>query len=101
MASPIRHRVGRNTRERRARASSIFGRNPTILDAVATTLVARLMDVQRNELVDDTMRSYTLGVLTTDEWRRTTQGRRTVYDASMGRLSCARRCAWARRPLVG
>lgn len=65
----------------------IFGGNPTVLDAVATTLLARLMDMQRDDLVDDTVRNYALGVLGTDEWLKTTQGRQTVYDESLGKVA--------------
>ncbi|KAL6857970.1 hypothetical protein ACO1O0_005416 [Amphichorda felina] len=65
----------------------IFGRDPTVLDAVATALLARLMDMHRNDLLDDTLRSYALGVLGTDEWRKTTQGRPTIYDDSLGKVA--------------
>lgn len=61
----------------------LYGHAPTVLDAVATTLLARLMDMQRDDLLDDaTVRDYATGVMGAEEWQRVMQGRRTVYDAS-------------------
>lgn len=65
----------------------IFSGQPTVLDAVATTLFVRLMDVGRENLLDETTKAYTLRMKDTEQWKRTTHGRRTVWDASIGKVA--------------
>lgn len=62
----------------------IFGDKPTILDAHAAALTARLLDQKRHDLVLPAVKEYTEVVLKTEEWRRVTHGRPTLWDVSMG-----------------
>ncbi|CAM1502021.1 Fc.00g040050.m01.CDS01 [Cosmosporella sp. VM-42] len=55
----------------------IFGHRPTILDAHATPLIARLMDVGRYDLLPDEAQDYARRVITTSEWKETIKGRST------------------------
>lgn len=65
----------------------LFGDKPTILDAYATTLVARLMDLGRDDLISSSVtREYAFGIINTEEWLRTTLGRPTVWKASLGHV---------------
>lgn len=65
----------------------IFGDRPTILDAHATALTARLMDVDRDDLLSEAVREYARGVMATPEWNMVTHGRRTVWDVSIGHVA--------------
>lgn len=65
----------------------IFGNRPTIIDAHATPLLARLLDVKRDDLVPDAGREYVRGVLATPEWDQVTHGRRTLWDVSLGHVA--------------
>lgn len=66
----------------------IFGDKPSILDAYATSLVAHLMDLGRDDLIaNDTVRHYAMGVMSTLEWCRTTAGRRTIWEEADGPVS--------------
>ncbi|KAF4124599.1 hypothetical protein GMORB2_5265 [Geosmithia morbida] len=57
----------------------IFGTRPSVADAVVTALLARLMDVGRDDIVDDeTARDYTTKVISSSEWQKVMQGRRTL-----------------------
>ncbi|KAF7556753.1 hypothetical protein G7046_g6223 [Stylonectria norvegica] len=60
----------------------IFGARPTILDAHATALAARLIDVERYDLLPDEAREYARGVMATPEWKEITHGRPTIRDTS-------------------
>ncbi|KAJ6444119.1 thioredoxin-like protein [Purpureocillium lavendulum] len=62
----------------------IFGDKPTILDAHAAALTARLLDQKRHDLVLPAVKEYTEVVLKTEEWRGVTHGRPTLWDVSMG-----------------
>lgn len=76
--SDLRQRFGRS-------GLYLFGDKPSILDAYATTLIARLMDLDRDDLISDSsIRDYAIAVMNTDEWRRTTFGRKTIWDESLG-----------------
>lgn len=65
----------------------IFGRQPTILDAYASALMIRLLDNGRRELLPATVQAYAEAVQASEEWHQVTQGRRTVYEGSMGPAS--------------
>lgn len=65
----------------------IFGGRPTILDAHVTVLAARLMDVDRTDLLPDEVQAYARGVMATPEWKKATAGRRTVWDESLGEVA--------------
>ncbi|KAL3955092.1 hypothetical protein ACCO45_010655 [Purpureocillium lilacinum] len=62
----------------------IFGDRPTILDAHAVAFAARLLDQQRFDLVLDAVKGYVEVVRDTDEWRKVTHGRSTLWNVSMG-----------------
>lgn len=63
----------------------LFGDKPTILDAHATAFIARMMELGRDDIISSaTAREYALSVMSTDEWLKTTSGRRTLWDVSMG-----------------
>ncbi|GFP53192.1 hypothetical protein TASIC1_0002037600 [Trichoderma asperellum] len=62
----------------------IFGKRPTILDAHATVMIARLMEVKRQDLLTERVQEYTRGVLASEEWNEVTHGRATRWNASMG-----------------
>ncbi|KAK2608696.1 hypothetical protein QQS21_002807 [Conoideocrella luteorostrata] len=62
----------------------IFGNQPTILDAHATVLAARMMDLGRLDLVPDTVRAYALSVMKLEVWEKVTHGRPTIWNASLG-----------------
>lgn len=60
----------------------IFGSKPCVADAVATALLARLIDVGRDDLFDDAAaKDYTSRVRQSDEWKAFMQDRRTVPGA--------------------
>lgn len=65
----------------------IFGDTPTILDAYVTALAARLFDIQRFDLLSDTVRVYAEGVIKTEEWHKVAHGRPTNWDRSMGHVA--------------
>ncbi|QPG94593.1 hypothetical protein C2857_006487 [Epichloe festucae Fl1] len=62
----------------------IFGNQPTILDAHAAVLVARMMDLERLDLIPDRVRVYANSVKETAEWEQLTQGQPTFSNASLG-----------------
>ncbi|PTB45317.1 hypothetical protein M441DRAFT_64980 [Trichoderma asperellum CBS 433.97] len=62
----------------------IFGKRPTILDAHATVMIARLMEVKRQDLLTERVQEYTRRVLASEEWNEVTHGRATRWNASMG-----------------
>lgn len=64
----------------------IFGDQPTILDAHVAALAARLMDVDRSDLLPEEVRAYARSVIATPEWNRVTSGRPTVWDDSLGKV---------------
>lgn len=57
----------------------IFGDQPTILDAHVAALAARLMDVDRSDLLPEEVQAYARSVIATPEWNRVTSGRPTVW----------------------
>ncbi|KAH6888096.1 hypothetical protein B0T10DRAFT_67844 [Thelonectria olida] len=65
----------------------IFGARPTILDAHVTALAARLMDVDRADLLPDEVQEYARGVIASPEWRKVTNGRPTVWNESLGKVA--------------
>jgi len=62
----------------------VFGSRPTILDAHATPMIARMADVKRDDLLPEVVREYGSAVRATDEWCEVTHGRPTTWDVSMG-----------------
>ncbi|KAH7019970.1 hypothetical protein EDB80DRAFT_212466 [Ilyonectria destructans] len=64
----------------------IFGDQPTILDAHVAALAARLMDVDRGDLLPEEVQAYARSVIATPEWNRVTSGRPTVWDDSLGKV---------------
>lgn len=71
--------------EGRGDAIFIFGDKPTVLDAVATTFLSRLHDMNQTDLVDDDKAwDYHRQMLKTEAWRRTTHGRTTIWQPSDG-----------------
>ncbi|KAM4064877.1 Thioredoxin-like protein [Hirsutella rhossiliensis] len=62
----------------------IFGDKPTILDAHATALAARLIDAKRLDVLSEAVQLYTRRVLETEEWKAVTHGRPTLWDTSIG-----------------
>lgn len=79
--------IRRHQNETTSNDKYVFGGTPTVLDAAGTALLARFMEMQRDDLMDDTVRNYALGVLGTDEWHKTTLGRPTVYHESLGKVA--------------
>ncbi|KAK7408865.1 hypothetical protein QQX98_008988 [Neonectria punicea] len=65
----------------------IFGDQPTILDAHVTALAARLMEVDREDLLPEEVQAYARSVIDTPEWKRTTGGRPTTWDDSLGKVA--------------
>lgn len=65
----------------------VFGDRPTVLDAHATALLARLVDIERKDLISDAAQDYARGVMATTEWNKVTQGRRTIWDVSLGHVA--------------
>ncbi|CAH0039286.1 unnamed protein product [Clonostachys solani] len=62
----------------------LFGDKPTLLDAHAAAFLARLIDLQRLDLLSNPIvRDYALGITSTNEWQHITQGLRTVWDGSV------------------
>lgn len=73
--------------ESRSRAQDstwIFGATPTILDAYATVFAARLADLSREDILNDTLRQYVTRVKATPEWNEVTHGRPTLWHESLG-----------------
>ncbi|KJZ75799.1 hypothetical protein HIM_04956 [Hirsutella minnesotensis 3608] len=62
----------------------LFGPKPTILDAYAWTLVARLMEWNRFDVIPERVRRFTEKVLKTEEWNKVTHGRPTRWTESVG-----------------
>lgn len=62
----------------------IFGDQPTILDAHTTVLAARMMDLGRFDLVSDSARIYATTVMETEQWKKATHGRPTLWNVSLG-----------------
>jgi len=56
----------------------LYGASPTVLDAVAVSLLARLMDVGRTNLLTDTLISYHNAIRQTREWTDIVQGSTVV-----------------------
>lgn len=80
--------LGKVIRERPTPTTYLFGDKPTILDAHATALLARLLDLGRDDLIcDPDIRDYALGIMNTEEWQRITHGRRTLWEDSYGDVS--------------
>ncbi|KAL7818758.1 hypothetical protein V8C44DRAFT_318992 [Trichoderma aethiopicum] len=65
----------------------IFGDRPTILDAHAAPLIARLMDVRRQDLLTERVQEYARGVFASDEWNEVTHGRSTLWNVSLGHVA--------------
>jgi hypothetical protein len=64
----------------------LFGK-PTIIDAHATAMVARLLDRDMTEMVPENVQAYGRHIVETKEWKKVTHGRRTVWDPSLGDVS--------------
>ena len=62
-----------------------FGK-PSLLDAYIGSLIVRLMDNQRNELLPEAVQAYGAAIRESDEWKQVMHGRRTVWDPSMGAI---------------
>lgn len=65
----------------------IFGDKPTILDAHATALIARLTDVRRQDLLTARVQEYAKGVFASEEWKEATHGRTTLWNVSLGHVA--------------
>lgn len=65
----------------------IFGDRPTILDAHATALIARLMDVSRQDLLTERVQDYARGIFASEEWDEVTHGRTTLWNVSLGHVA--------------
>ncbi|PTB70550.1 hypothetical protein BBK36DRAFT_1165073 [Trichoderma citrinoviride] len=65
----------------------IFGDRPTILDAHAAALIARLMDVRRQDLLTERVQEYARGVFASEEWNEVTHGRTTLWNVSLGHVA--------------
>ncbi|EHK22447.1 uncharacterized protein TRIVIDRAFT_17565 [Trichoderma virens Gv29-8] len=65
----------------------IFGDRPTILDAHATALIARLMDVSRRDLLTERVQDYARGIFASEEWDEVTHGRTTLWNVSLGHVA--------------
>lgn len=57
----------------------LFG-GPTIIDAHAVPLISRLLERGRTELVPSAVEAYAKGAMESEEWKKTTHGRGTVFD---------------------
>lgn len=62
----------------------IFGDTPTILDAHAATLIARIIDLERFDLVSEPARVYASAVMETNEWKQVAHGRPTIWNDELG-----------------
>lgn len=65
----------------------IFGDKPTILDAHVTALIARLMDVSRQDLLTERVQEYARGIFASEEWDEVTHGRTTLWNVSLGHVA--------------
>ncbi|KAL7796500.1 hypothetical protein V8C37DRAFT_400258 [Trichoderma ceciliae] len=65
----------------------IFGERPTILDAHATALIARLMDVDRQDMLTERVQEYARGIFASEEWDEVTHGRTTLWNVSLGHVA--------------
>ncbi|KAL7947679.1 hypothetical protein V8C42DRAFT_315221 [Trichoderma barbatum] len=65
----------------------IFGDRPTILDAHATALIARLVDVSRQDLLTERVQEYARGIFASEEWDEVTHGRTTLWNVSLGHVA--------------
>jgi hypothetical protein len=62
-----------------------FGK-PSLLDAYVGSLIVRLMDNERNELLPEAVQTYGAAIRESEEWKQVMHGRRTVWDPSMGAI---------------
>jgi hypothetical protein len=51
---------------------------PTVLDAHAIPFLARLVDLGRSAMLDETLESYTTTAFETNEWQNVTRSGKTV-----------------------
>jgi glutathione S-transferase len=65
----------------------IFGKQPTILDAHATALILRLMDVNRQDMLTERVQEYARGIFASEEWNEVTHGRTTLWNVSLGHVA--------------
>lgn len=72
-------------REERNGGSFIFGEKPTVLDAVVTAFLSRLLDVEQTDLVEDpNVWDYHREATETEAWKQTMNGRKTIWQLSDG-----------------
>lgn len=64
----------------------LFGDKPTILDGFALPFVARLIDVERADLVPEITANYARKALKTPEWEQVTHGRSTILSKDIGKV---------------
>ena len=63
------------------RSPWMFGtKYPTALDAHVVPFIARLLDVGRERMLGDTVRLYAENIFQEEAWRKTMQGRKTVFS---------------------
>ncbi|KAL2209033.1 hypothetical protein CC79DRAFT_1332255 [Sarocladium strictum] len=58
----------------------------TIIDAHAVPMISRLLERERSDLVPSTVEAYAKRVMESEEWKRTTHGRGTVFDKQYGHV---------------
>lgn len=52
--------------------------HPTALDAHLTVFIARMLDVGREDIIPEKLKTYAERVMQTEEWKNVMQGRRTM-----------------------
>lgn len=65
----------------------VFGEQPTIVDAHATAMILRLMDVNRREMLPERVQAYARAVSATEEWNEVAHGRTTLWNVSLGHVA--------------
>ncbi|RFU75034.1 thioredoxin [Trichoderma arundinaceum] len=65
----------------------VFGERPTIVDAHATAMILRLIDVNRQDVLTERVQEYARGVSASEEWDEVTHGRTTLWNVSLGHVA--------------
>lgn len=83
------HHPSPATEQEQDRAIWLFGAatGPTILDAHAVALIARVDDAGQEELVPADLLAYARKVRSLPAWEAVTHGRKTIWNKSYGHVS--------------
>lgn len=64
----------------------LFGNEPTVLDAHVVAFFARLLDVNRDDLIPESLREYTARIVSGTEWEEVVHGRSTMWSVAIGHV---------------